>query len=64
MNREKSEALTYEQITDARRLCDVIRGVPNGKRQIFELVMLAYLNGIETGVAYAEDTSKNLLTIR
>lgn len=44
MNKEKSKDLTVDQITDAKRLCDVIRGVPNSKRQVFELVMLAYLD--------------------
>lgn len=64
MDKEKSKDLTVDQITDAKRLCDVVRGVPNNKRQVFELVMLAYLNGIEAGVAYAENMTPNLLITR
>lgn len=64
MNKQMCEELTSEQITNAKPLCDMIRGVPNGKRQVFELVALAYLNGIETGVAYAENIRPNLLITR
>lgn len=50
-----NEDLTSEQITDAKRLCDVIKSVPDGKRPLFEAVMLAYMNGMEAGAAYAKD---------
>ena len=56
MGKTKNETLTSEQITDARRLCEVIKGVPSGKRPIFEIVMLAYMNGMETGIMYAQNT--------
>ena len=52
------ESLTSGQITDARRVCEVIKDVPGEKRPIFEIVMLAYMNGMEAGVAYAEDTAQ------
>ena len=35
MGKTKKEPLTSEQITDARRLCEVIKGVPGGKRPLF-----------------------------
>lgn len=55
MGKNKNEPLTSEQLTDAKRLCEVIKGVPGGKRPIFEIVMLAYMNGMEAGAAYAKD---------
>jgi len=55
MGKTKNEPLTSEQITDARRLCEVLKKVPDGKRPMFEIVMLAYMNGMEAGVAYAQD---------
>jgi hypothetical protein len=55
MGDKKNESLTVEQITDARRLCEVIKGVAGNKRPIFEIVMLAYMNGMEAGVAYVKD---------
>lgn len=58
MGKAKNEPLTSEQITDARRLCEVIKGVPGGKRPIFEIVMLAYMNGMEAGAAYAKDMTQ------
>ncbi|SHO50162.1 hypothetical protein [Anaerocolumna xylanovorans] len=57
MGKVNNEPLTSEQITDAKRLCEVIRGVPGGKRPIFEIVMLAYMNGMEAGAAYAKDVT-------
>lgn len=53
-----NEPLTSGQITDARRLCEVIKGVPGKKRPVFELIMLAYMNGMEAGAAYAKDTTQ------
>lgn len=58
MGKVKNEPLTSEQITDARRLCEVIKGVPGGKRPIFEIVMLAYMNGMEAGAAYVKDMTQ------
>lgn len=64
MSRAKNEPLTSEQITDARRLCDVIKGVPGGKRPLFEIVMLAYMNGMEAGAAYAKDMTRSATAAR
>lgn len=57
MGKAKNEHLTSEQITDARRLCEVIKGVPGRQRPIFEIVMLAYMNGMEAGAAYVKDAT-------
>jgi hypothetical protein len=64
MSRTTNEPLTSEQITDARRLCDVIKGVPGGKRPLFEIVMLAYMNGMEAGAAYAKDMTRSAAAAR
>lgn len=64
MCKTKKESLTSEQITDARRLCEVIKGVPGGKRPLFEIVMLAYMNGMEAGAAYANDLAKTAMAVR
>lgn len=64
MSRTTNEPLTSEQITDARRLCDVIKGVPGGKRPLFEIVMLAYMNGMEAGAAYAKDMTRSATATR
>lgn len=58
MGNAKDKTLNSGQITDARRLCEVIKDVPSGKRPIFEIAMLAYMNGMEAGVAYAKDTAQ------
>lgn len=58
MGKAKNEHLTSEQITDARRLCEVIKGVPGRQRPIFEIVMLAYMNGMEAGAAYVKDATQ------
>lgn len=64
MGKTKKESLTSEQITDARRLCEVIKGVPGGKRPLFEIVMLAYMNGMEAGAAYAKDMTRSATATR
>ena len=46
---------TPEQISNAEELCKLINSVPEGKRGIFSVVMLAYMNGMEAGMVYAQD---------
>lgn len=41
MNQEKE--YTPEQISNAEELCELINSVPEGKRGIFSVVMLAYI---------------------
>lgn len=53
MNNEKE--YTQEQISNAEELCELINSVPEGKRGIFSVVMLAYMNGMEAGMVYAQD---------
>ena len=53
MNNEKE--YTPEQISNAEELCELINSVPEGKRGIFSVVMLAYMNGMEAGMVYAQD---------
>lgn len=58
MRNNQNKPLTPDQVTDAKCLCEVIRGIPDRKRPIFEIAMLAYMNGMEAGVAYAKDVAK------
>lgn len=50
------EVLSSEQISDARKLAELISKVPDAKRPAFEAVTLAYMQGMEAGIAYAENT--------
>lgn len=59
MSRAMNDPLTSEQITDARRLCDIIKGVPDGKRPTFEIIMLAYMDGMEAGAAYEKGLTRS-----
>lgn len=45
---------TPEQISDAEKLCQLINSISEGKRNIFCAVMLAYMNGMEAGIVYAQ----------
>lgn len=47
--------LSSEQISDARKLAELISKVPDAKRPVFEVVTLAYMQGMEAGIAYAKD---------
>lgn len=55
---ERNDSLSPEQISDARKLGAIIASVPNDKRLIFGVVMLAYFSGLEAGAAYAKDAAK------
>lgn len=46
---------TQKQISNTEELCKLINSVPKGKRGIFSVVMLAYMNGMEAGMVYAQD---------
>lgn len=52
------EPLTENQITDAKQLCELIKSVPEKKQSIFEIIILAYMNGMEEGIIYAQELSK------
>lgn len=54
----EDEVLSSEQISDARKLAELISKVPDAKRPAFEAVTLAYMQGMEAGIAYAENTKQ------
>lgn len=51
----EDEVLSSEQISDARKLAELISKVPDANRPAFETVTLAYMQGMEAGIAYAKD---------
>lgn len=55
VNMNQVKDYTPEQISDAQKMCELINSVPKGKRGIFSVVMLAYMNGMEAGMVYAQD---------
>ena len=55
MGKENKNGYTPEQISDAEKLCQLINSVPESKRSVFSIVMLAYMNGMEAGIVYAQD---------
>lgn len=55
MGKENKNGYTPEQISDAEKLCQLINSMPEGKRSVFSVVMLAYMNGMEAGMVYAQD---------
>lgn len=55
MKATKKKGYTQEQISDAEKLCKLINSVSEDKRGVFSVVMLAYMNGMEAGMIYAQD---------
>ena len=55
MGKENKNGYTPEQISDAEKLCQLINSIPEGKRSVFSVVMLTYMNGMEAGMVYAQD---------
>lgn len=44
---------TPDQISDAEKLCQLMRDIPDGRRDFISFAIMAYMNGIETGMMYA-----------
>ncbi len=52
---EKKEGYTPEQIGDARKLIEILMGVPEEKKVLFTAVVTAYMDGVETGTRIAKE---------
>lgn len=52
---KRVEGYTPEQISDAKRLIEILVGVPEDKRAIFTAITTAYIDGVETGVRIASE---------
>lgn len=48
---KQEKGYTPEQIRDAEKLCQLMQSVPDEKRQMFSISLLAYMNGLEAGIA-------------
>ena len=46
---KRNEGYTEEQISSAKRLIDILMGVPEEKQALFTAVTTAYIDGVETG---------------
>ncbi|MCM1219471.1 MAG: hypothetical protein NC548_33750 [Lachnospiraceae bacterium] len=51
----RNDSYTEEQIRSAKRLIDVLVGVPEEKQALFTAVTTAYIDGIETGTRIAQE---------
>ena len=51
---KKENNFTPEQITDAEKFLNELAKVPENKRPFIVAVIIAYMNGIETGFAYTQ----------
>lgn len=49
---------TPDQITDAETLCKLMSNISEPKRLLFRVSAMAYLNGIEAGIALERDAGK------
>ncbi len=54
---KQEKGYTLEQIRDAEKMCQLMQKVPDAKRQIFSVSVLAYMNGMEAGMVYAQEQS-------
>ena len=52
---KQEKGYTPEQIKDAEKLCQLMQKVPDAKRQMFSVSVLAYMNGFEAGIALGRD---------
>lgn len=52
---KKAKHYTLEQIKDAEKLCQMLQQIPDAKRQMFSVSVLAYMNGLEAGLALGQE---------
>lgn len=52
---KRVEGYTEEQIRSAKRLIDVLMGVPEEKQPLFTAITTAYMDGMETGARIARE---------
>ena len=52
---KRVEGYTPEQLNDAKRLIEILVGVPEDKRAIFTAITIAYIDGVETGARIASE---------
>ena len=52
---KQEKSYTPDQIKDAEKLCQLMQKVPDAKRQMFSVSVLAYMNGFEAGIALGRD---------
>lgn len=52
---KQEKGYTPEQIEDAEKLCQLMQKVPDAKRQMFSVSVLAYMNGFEAGFVLGQD---------
>lgn len=48
-------ACAHEYIADAEKICQLIKSIPEPRRQLYVLSMMAYMDGIEAGMALGRD---------
>lgn len=53
---KKTKGYTLEQIKSAEKLCQMLQQIPDAKRQMFSISVLAYMNGLEAGLALEQTT--------
>lgn len=46
---------TPEHIADAEKICQLIKNIPEPRRQLYVFSMMAYMDGIEAGMALERD---------
>ena len=52
---KRVEGYTPEQLNDAKRLIEILVGVPEDKLAIFTAITTAYIDGVETGARIASE---------
>lgn len=52
---EHEKGYTPEQIMYAEKMCQLMQKVPDAKRQMFSVSVLAYMNGFEAGLSLGRD---------
>ena len=54
----KEAACAHEHIADAEKICQLIKNIPEPRRQLYVLSMMTYMDGIEVGMALERDERK------
>lgn len=47
---DQAKEFTQEQISNAEKMCQLIQSIPESRRQLCVVSMIAYMDGIEAGI--------------
>lgn len=50
---------SQEQISDTRKMCQIIRDATDERHKLYTISLIAYMNGLEAGMAWSDEIEQS-----